>query len=64
MNQSEEESLKRDYCAGVMTLREIGRKTTQQESSGTKSVRKAADAHTEKCIVTSERHNQGLWTSC
>lgn len=26
MNQSDEESLKRDYCAGVMTLREIGLK--------------------------------------
>ncbi len=26
MNRPDEESLKRDYCAGVMTLEEIGRK--------------------------------------
>ncbi|EBZ1027308.1 hypothetical protein D7O18_22005 [Salmonella enterica subsp. enterica serovar Muenchen] len=32
MNQSEEESLKRDYCAGVMTLEEIGRKYGITES--------------------------------
>lgn len=32
MNQSDEESLKRDYCAGVMTLEEIGRKYGITES--------------------------------
>ncbi|HAK3331928.1 TPA: terminase [Salmonella enterica] len=40
MNQSDEESLKRDYCAGVMTLEEIGRKYGIAEST----VRKKAKA--------------------
>ncbi|EDQ2394407.1 hypothetical protein RU50_005533 [Salmonella enterica subsp. enterica] len=40
MNQSDEESLKRDYCAGVMSLREIGRKYGITEGA----VRKKAKA--------------------
>lgn len=40
MNQSEEESLKRDYCAGVMTLEEIGLKYGITEGA----VRKKAKA--------------------
>lgn len=39
MNQSEEESLKRDYCAGVMTLREIGRKYGITEGAVRKKAR-------------------------
>ncbi|HCL5312793.1 TPA: hypothetical protein N2G38_005192 [Salmonella enterica] len=40
MNQSDEESLKRDYCSGVMSLREIGRKYGITEGA----VRKKAKA--------------------
>ncbi|EAR6355011.1 hypothetical protein RLV03_000369 [Salmonella enterica subsp. enterica serovar Benin] len=39
MNQSDEESLKRDYCAGVMTLREIGRKYGITEGAVRKKAR-------------------------
>ncbi|EBV8414143.1 hypothetical protein CDW99_004971 [Salmonella enterica subsp. enterica serovar Ealing] len=39
MNQSDEESLKRDYCAGVMTLEEIGRKYGITEGAVRKKAR-------------------------
>lgn len=39
MNQSDEESLKRDYCAGVMTLREIGQKYGITEGAVRKKAR-------------------------
>ncbi|EJA5988861.1 hypothetical protein OD507_005348 [Salmonella enterica] len=39
MNQSDEESLKRDYCAGVMTLRQIGRKYGITEGAVRKKAR-------------------------
>ncbi|EBQ9480410.1 hypothetical protein DL079_26465, partial [Salmonella enterica subsp. enterica serovar Kokomlemle] len=39
MNQSDEESLKRDYCAGVMILEEIGRKYGITEGAVRKKAR-------------------------
>ncbi|EEI4448018.1 hypothetical protein G0S15_001388 [Salmonella enterica] len=39
MNQSDEESLKRDYCAGMMTLEEIGRKYGITEGAVRKKAR-------------------------
>ncbi len=39
MNQSDEESLKRDYCAGIMTLEEIGRKYGITEGAVRKKAR-------------------------
>ncbi|ECD6767809.1 hypothetical protein KCE62_003487 [Salmonella enterica subsp. enterica serovar Newport] len=39
MNQSDEESLKRDYCAGVMTLEEIGLKYGITEGAVRKKAR-------------------------
>ncbi|EDS8889477.1 hypothetical protein GQC79_004446 [Salmonella enterica] len=39
MNQSDEESLKRDYCAGVMTLRQIGLKYGITEGAVRKKAR-------------------------
>ncbi|EBW8395828.1 hypothetical protein A3X38_24535 [Salmonella enterica subsp. enterica serovar Florida] len=59
MNQSDEESLKRDYCAGVMTLRQIGLKYGITEGAVRKKARirkwvrkqvRKAGTQNEECV--------------